>query len=33
VEAELKAKYLGSKIELVKGGGGIFQATCNGKLI
>jgi len=33
VEAELKAKYPNSKIELVKGGGGIFEVKCDGKLI
>ncbi len=33
MEAELKAKYPNSKIELVKGGGGIFQVKCDGNLI
>jgi len=32
VEAELRAKYPGLKIEPVKGGG-IFQVKCNDKLI
>jgi len=33
VEAELKANYPGSNVKLIKGGGGIFDVTCNGKLI
>ncbi len=33
MEAELKAKYPNSKIELVKGGGGIFEVKCDGRLI
>jgi selT/selW/selH-like putative selenoprotein len=33
VEAELKAKYPDSKIEMVKGGGGIFEVKVNGRLI
>ncbi len=33
MEAELKAKYPNSRIQLVKGGGGIFDVTCDGKLI
>jgi hypothetical protein len=33
VEAELKANYPGSNIKLIKGGGGIFNVTYNGKLI
>jgi selT/selW/selH-like putative selenoprotein len=33
VEAELKAKYPDSDIKLIKGGGGIFDVKCNGKLI
>jgi len=33
VEAELKANYPDSNIILIKGGGGILDVTCNGKLI
>jgi selT/selW/selH-like putative selenoprotein len=33
VEAELKANYPDSNITLIKGGGGIFDVTCNGKVI
>jgi selT/selW/selH-like putative selenoprotein len=33
VEIELKAKYPDSNIKLIEGGGGIFDVTCNGKLI
>jgi selT/selW/selH-like putative selenoprotein len=33
VEAELKANYPDSNIELIKGSGGIFDVECNGKLI
>jgi len=33
VEAELKADYPDSDIELIKGGGGIFDVKCNGILI
>lgn len=33
MEAELRANYPGSNIKLIKGGGGIFDVTCNGKLI
>jgi selT/selW/selH-like putative selenoprotein len=33
VEAELKASYPDSKIELIKGSGGIFDIKCDRKLI
>jgi selT/selW/selH-like putative selenoprotein len=33
VEAEVKAKYPGSIVKLIKGGGGAFDVTCNGTLI
>jgi selT/selW/selH-like putative selenoprotein len=33
VEAELKANYPDSNIELIEGSGGVFDVTCNGKLI
>ncbi len=33
VEAELKANYPGADITLIKGGGGIFDIKCNGKVI
>jgi selT/selW/selH-like putative selenoprotein len=33
LEAELKADYPDSAIELVKGSGGIFDVKCNGILI
>jgi len=33
VEAELKAIYPDSNIKLIKGGGGIFEVKCNGKVI
>jgi selT/selW/selH-like putative selenoprotein len=33
VEAELKADYPDSKIQLIKGSGGIFDVKFNGKLI
>jgi predicted Rdx family selenoprotein len=33
VEAELKAKYPASNITLIKGGGGVFDVTCDGRLI
>jgi selT/selW/selH-like putative selenoprotein len=33
VEAELKANYPDSNVKLIKGGGGIFDVKCDGKLI
>lgn len=33
MEAELKAIYPDSNIKLIKGGGGIFEVKCNGKVI
>jgi selT/selW/selH-like putative selenoprotein len=33
VEAELRAHYPDSTIKLIEGSGGIFDVTCNGKLI
>jgi selT/selW/selH-like putative selenoprotein len=33
VEAELGTRYPDSNIKLIKGGGGIFDVKCNGKLI
>ncbi|MBA4421667.1 MAG: hypothetical protein C0390_01050 [Syntrophus sp. (in: bacteria)] len=33
METELKASYPDSNIKLIEGGGGIFDVTCNGKLI
>jgi len=33
VEAEVRAKHPGSIVKLIKGGGGVFDVTCNGKLI
>jgi selT/selW/selH-like putative selenoprotein len=33
VEAELKANYPDSNIQLIKGGGGVFDVKCDGKLI
>jgi selT/selW/selH-like putative selenoprotein len=33
VEVELKANYPGSHIELIKGGGGVFDVTCDGSLM
>ena len=33
MEEELKAKYPDSNIKLIEGSGGIFDVTCNGKLI
>ena len=33
MEAEVKAKHPGSIVKLIKGGGGVFDVTCNGKLI
>lgn len=33
MEAELKAAYPDSDIELVKGSGGIFDVTCDGVLV
>lgn len=33
MEAELKAAYPDSSIELIKGGGGIFDVKCDGALI
>jgi selT/selW/selH-like putative selenoprotein len=33
VEAELKADYPDSVIELIKGSGGVFDVKCNGILI
>jgi len=33
VEAELKKNYPDSNITLIKGGGGIFDVKCNGKMI
>jgi len=33
VEAELRTHYPDSTIKLIEGGGGIFDVTCNGKLI
>jgi selT/selW/selH-like putative selenoprotein len=33
VEAEVKANDPGSVVKLIKGSGGVFDVTCNGKLI
>jgi selT/selW/selH-like putative selenoprotein len=33
VEAELKKAYPDSTIELIKGGGGIFDVKCDGVLV
>lgn len=33
MEAELKASYPDSHIQLIEGSGGIFDVKCNGKLI
>jgi len=33
VEVELKENYPGSNIKLIKGGGGIFDVKCDGKLV
>jgi len=33
VEAEIKAIYPAAKIKLIRGGGGIFEVKCDGKLI
>ena len=33
VEAELKSKKPDLDIELIKGGGGIFEVKCDGKMI
>lgn len=33
MEAEVKGDYPDSEITLVKGGGGIFEVKCDGKLI
>jgi selT/selW/selH-like putative selenoprotein len=33
VEVEVKAKYPGSNIKLIKGRGGVFDVTRNGTLI
>jgi len=33
VEAELKAKYPDSNIQLIEGGGGVFNVKCDGKVI
>lgn len=33
MEAELRANYPDSNIKLIKGGGGIFDVTCDGRLI
>lgn len=29
----MKAKYPGANVKLIRGSGGIFDVTCNGKLI
>jgi selenoprotein W-related protein len=33
VEVEVKANYPNAKIQLIQGGGGIFDVNINGKLI
>jgi selT/selW/selH-like putative selenoprotein len=33
VEAEVKANYPDANIKLIESGGGVFDVTCNGKLI
>jgi len=33
VEAELKKVYPDASIKLIKGGGGVFDVKCDGKLI
>jgi selT/selW/selH-like putative selenoprotein len=33
VEAEVRTSYPDSDIQLIEGGGGIFDIRCNGKLI
>jgi len=33
VEAELRANYPDANIKLIKGGGGIFDVKCDGKLV
>ena len=33
MEAELKAKYPDTTIELIKGSGGVFDVVCNGQLV
>lgn len=33
MEAELKANYPDSKIELKEGGGGVFDVKCDGTLV
>lgn len=33
MEAEVKADYPDSEITLIRGGGGVFEVKCNGKLI
>lgn len=33
MEAEVKAGYPDSDVTLIRGGGGIFEVKCNGKLI
>ncbi len=33
MEAEVRAKYPDSDVKLIRGGGGIFDVTCDGKLI
>ncbi len=33
MEAELRANYPDSNIKLIKGGGGIFDVKCDGRLI
>lgn len=33
MEAEVKVNYPNAKIQLIKGGGGIFDVKLNGKLI
>ena len=33
MEAELRTKYPDANVELFEGSGGIFDVTCNGKLI
>lgn len=33
MEAEVKTDYPDSEVTLIKGGGGIFEVKCDGKLI
>lgn len=33
MEAEIRAQYPDSNVKLIEGGGGIFNVTCDGKLI